>query len=148
MWRIWKWKEKRTKFFDLPERGFEPRIFEQIPKIWILREIRFIEPGIFRTSGLYQQYLTLKLSNLYDKKGQKLHTCMPWQSGEVLVQPCSFLRGRRQCRHLTANRRTKPSWPFFSAFLPLYASRAEWCALILILLAILCAPYNSQWAKL
>ena len=96
----------------------------------------------------FQQNLTLKLSNLYDKKGQKLRTCMPWQSREVLVQPCSFLRGWRQCRHLTANRRTKPSWPFFSAFLPLYASRAEWCALILILLAILCAPYNSQWAKL
>ena len=96
----------------------------------------------------YQQCLTLKLSNLYYKKGQKLRTCMPWQSWEVLVQPCSFLRGWRQCRHLTANRRTKPRQPFFSAFLPLYASRAEWCALILILLAILCAPYNSQWAKL
>ena len=30
LWRIWKWKEKGTKKVDLPWRGFEPRIFEQI----------------------------------------------------------------------------------------------------------------------
>ena len=38
----------------------------------------------------YQQYLTLKLSNLYDKKGQKLRTCMPWQSGEVFGASMQF----------------------------------------------------------
>ena len=27
LWRIWKWKEKRTKNFDLPEQGLEPQIF-------------------------------------------------------------------------------------------------------------------------
>ena len=31
LWLIWKWKEKGTKKIDLPQRGFEPRIFEQIP---------------------------------------------------------------------------------------------------------------------
>ena len=34
LWRIWKWKEKRTKKFDLPEWGFEPQIF----MIWIFME--------------------------------------------------------------------------------------------------------------
>ena len=38
----------------------------------------------------HQQYLTLKLSNLYDKKGQKLRTCMPWQSGEVFGAAMQF----------------------------------------------------------
>ena len=31
MWRIWKWKEKRTKKIDLPERWFEPQIFSNFP---------------------------------------------------------------------------------------------------------------------
>ena len=54
LWRIWKWKEKGAKKFDLPWRGFEPRIFNKFPpKIWNLREIRFIKPGVLRTSGLY-----------------------------------------------------------------------------------------------
>ena len=26
-WKILKWTEKRQKNFDLPERGFEPKIF-------------------------------------------------------------------------------------------------------------------------
>ena len=30
-WKIWKWKENGTKEFDLPRRGFEPQIFEQVP---------------------------------------------------------------------------------------------------------------------
>ena len=38
----------------------------------------------------YQQCLTLKLSNLYGKKRQKLRTCMPWQSGEVFGASMQF----------------------------------------------------------
>ena len=33
VWRIWKWKEKRTKQFDLPERGFELQIFSNFPTL-------------------------------------------------------------------------------------------------------------------
>ena len=45
-------KRKRDKKIDLAQRGFEPRIFQKIPA-QNLREIRFIKPGVLRTSGLY-----------------------------------------------------------------------------------------------
>ena len=61
LWLIWKWKEKRTKKLTFPNGDLNPRFLNKFPpKIWIFREIRLIELGVLRTSGLYYVYLTFR----------------------------------------------------------------------------------------
>ena len=47
-------KKKEQNFLTFWSGDLNPGFLNKFPpKIWILREIRFIEPGVLRTSGLY-----------------------------------------------------------------------------------------------
>ena len=47
-------KKKEQNFLTFRSGDLNPGFLNKFPpKIWILREIRFIEPGVLRTSGLY-----------------------------------------------------------------------------------------------
>ena len=94
LWRIWKWKEKGAKKFP--------------PKIWNLREIRFIKPGVLRTSGLYLVCITLLVLWFFEvsRKGnispstltlcvQKSllpEWCPPFEDDLLCLHHCCFLK--------------------------------------------------------
>ena len=65
LWLIWKWKEKGTKKLTFPDGDLNPGFLNKFPpKIWIFMEIRSIELGVLRTSGLY--YKRPRLAWSYD----------------------------------------------------------------------------------
>ena len=60
-------KKQEQNFLTFRSGDLNPGFLNKFPpKIWILREIRFIEPGVLRTSGLYRHcmYFHLYLTHI------------------------------------------------------------------------------------
>ena len=77
-------KIKRTKKIFDPSGDSNPRFLSKSfpPKIWILREIRLIELGVLRTSGLYRKLVSCCFKQFWAVNHEYVFTKIPFTNFE------------------------------------------------------------------